>query len=232
MKILIVEDEARIAKRVKRITCDFFGKAIDSLVLCESVNSSLRQLNEQTPDLLLLDLNLNGEDGFELLKSMVAGAFHCIIISAYTEKAITAFAYGVLDFVPKPFDQDRLELAFKRLSPSATKRESNLEYLAVKKAGVVTLINIKEVRYIKGAGIYTELHLLNGKKELHDKSLEKLEQLLPASFERIHKSYLVPIDQAQKIIVQTGGKYSLELKNEEQLPIGRSKYKELRQKII
>lgn len=231
MKILIVEDEARIARRVERMTRDFFGQTIESITICESIGSGLRYLNDQTPDLLLLDLNLNGEDGFDMVKSMVAGAFHCIIISAYTEKAITAFAYGVLDFVPKPFDQERLELAFKRLQPG-TKRENSLEYLAVRKAGAITLISIKEIRYIKGAGIYTELHLLNGKKELHDKSLEKLEQLLPASFERIHKSYLVPIDQAEKIIVQAGGKYSLELKNEELLPIGRLKYKELRQKIV
>lgn len=231
MKILIVEDEARIAKRVERMTRDFFGSTIESLVVCESVSSGLRHLNDETPDLLLLDLNLNGEDGFDLVKSMVAGAFHCIIISAYTDRAITAFAYGVLDFVPKPFDQERLEIAFKRLQPGV-KREGNLEYLAVRKSGSIALINIKEIRYIKGAGIYTELHLLNGKKELHDKSLERLEQLLPSSFERIHKSYIVPIDQAEKIIVQTGGKYSLELKNEELLPIGRSKYKELRQKIV
>ncbi|WP_316805401.1 LytTR family DNA-binding domain-containing protein [Pedobacter nototheniae] len=232
MKILIVEDEARIAKRVERMTRDFFGEVIESLVVCESIGSGLRYLNEQTPDLLLLDLNLNGEDGFDLLKSVVSGAFHCIIISAYTERAITAFAYGVLDFVPKPFDQERLDAAFKRLSQPSVKREINLEYLAVRKAGSIILISIKEIRYIKGAGIYTELHLLNGKKELHDKSLEKLEQLLPSSFERIHKSYIVPITQAEKIIVQAGGKYLLELKNEELLPIGRSKYKELRQKIF
>jgi DNA-binding LytR/AlgR family response regulator len=232
MNILLVEDEARIAKRVARMSRDFFGSTIQNLVICESVNGGIKYLSEHTPDLLLLDLNLNGEDGFDLLKSVTASAFHTIIISAYTEKAITAFAYGVLDFVPKPFDQERLHLAFRRLSTSGPKSEGKLEYLAVKKAGSIVLIDIKEVRYIKGAGIYTELHLLSGKKALHDKSLEKLEQLLPGSFERIHKSYIVPINQAKEIIVHTGSKYLLELKNGEILPIGRSRYKELKDKII
>ncbi|MBO2012898.1 LytR/AlgR family response regulator transcription factor [Hymenobacter negativus] len=233
MKILIVEDEARIARRLERMTHDYFGPQLASLSSCESLPTALHALTTAAPDLLLLDLNLNGQDGFDLLKSVAAGAFHTIIISAYTDKAITAFAYGVLDFVPKPFTEERLAQAFARLTAAtpARKPESALQFLAVKKQGSLSLIDIKDIRYIKGAGIYAELHLQNGKKELHDKSLEKLAQLLPGSFKRIHKSYLVPIAQAEKIIVQEGSSYQLLLKNGELIPIGRSRYKELRSKM-
>ena len=231
MKILIVEDEGRIAKRLERMTRDFFGTQLETLTICDALPTALHALETIAPDLLLLDLNLNGQDGFDLLRSVAAGAFHTIIISAYTDKAITAFAHGVLDFVPKPFAEERLAQAFARLTPSARKPETGLQFLAVKKQGSLLLIDIQDLRYIKGAGIYTELHLQNGKKELHDKSLEKLAQLLPASFERIHKSYLVPIGQAEKIIVQEGSSYQLLLKNGELLPIGRSRYKALRAKM-
>jgi two-component system response regulator LytT len=231
MKILIIEDEARIAKRIERMTRDFFDKETQ-ILLCDSVENGLSIIESQPIDLLLLDLNLNGEDGFDVLQSVVVKSFQTIIISAYTEKAITAFAYGVLDFVPKPFDTLRLSQAFQRFTKPEKQSDRDLQFLAVKKAKVIKLIDIKDIRYIKGAGIYTELHLSDGRMELHDKSLESLEKLLPPTFERIHKSYILCWREADKLIVEAGGKYTILLKNEELLPVGRSKYKELRHKLI
>ncbi|KIO76873.1 LytTR family transcriptional regulator [Pedobacter lusitanus] len=232
MRILIIEDEARIARRLERMTRDFFEQNISGIAIYDSLQNGLSYIENHTIDLLLLDLNLNGENGFDILESMVARSFHTIIVSANTDKAITAFTYGVLDFVAKPFDQARLSMAFRRINASGKNAEHTMKYLAVKKAGNTRLIDIQEVLYIKGAGIYSELYLQNGKQELHDKSMEMLEQLLPDSFERIHKSYLVSLDQAEKIIIKPGSSYSLLLKNGEILPIGRSKYKELKQKMI
>jgi DNA-binding LytR/AlgR family response regulator len=232
MNILIVEDEARIARRLERMARHFFGPELGRLSVCDSLPLGVQALAAHPPDLLLLDLNLNGEDGFDLLKSVAAGAFHTIIVSAHTEKAITAFAHGVLDFVPKPFDEERLRQAFARLSGAAPRPGAALQFLAVRKAGGIVLVDLQAVRYIQGAGIYSELHLHNGKTELHDKSLDKLAQLLPPRFERIHKSYLVDLDQAARILVQEGSRYQLELHDGTLLPIGRARYKELRAKLI
>lgn len=231
MKILIIEDEARIAKRVERMTRDFFDKDVQ-ILLSDSLESGLIAIENNPIDLLLLDLNLNGEDGFEILQTFVAGPFQTIIISAYTDKAITAFNYGVLDFVPKPFDQNRLEHAFMRFTAQGKQSGGDVRFLAVRKAKTFRLVPINEILYIKGAGIYTELHLANNKIELHDKSLEALEKLLPETFERIHKSYIFCWEQADKIVVEAGGKYSMQLKNGDLLPIGRSKYKEIKNKLI
>jgi DNA-binding LytR/AlgR family response regulator len=180
----------------------------------------------------LLDLNLNGEDGFDILKNFVVRSFQTIIISAYTDKAITAFNYGVLDFVPKPFDEIRLAQAFTRFTTPGKELGRDIQYLAVKKGKTIKLISIKDILYIKGAGIYTELHLSDGRIELHDKSLESLEKLLPPTFERIHKSFILCWNEADKLLVEPGGKYSMLLKNGKMLPVGRSKYKEIRLKLI
>lgn len=231
MKILIIEDEARIAKRIERMTRDFFDKET-LILLCDSVENGLSAIEQHSIDLLLLDLNLNGEDGFDVLQNVVAKSFHTIIISAYTDKAITAFAYGVLDFVPKPFDENRLAQAFLRFTTPEKQSSGDVQFLAVKKAKTIKLVGIKEIRYIKGAGIYTELHLSDGRVELHDKSLESLEKLLPPTFERIHKSYILCWNEADKLVVEAGGKYNMLLKNGELLPVGRSKYKEIRHKLI
>jgi len=231
MKILIIEDEARIAKRIERMTRDFFDKEVQ-ILLCDSLENGLNTIDQNTIDLLLLDLNLNGEDGFDVLQNVVAKSFQTIIISAYTDKAITAFNYGVLDFVPKPFDQNRLEQAFMRFTTSEKQPNGDIQFLAVKKAKTIKLISIKDIRYIKGAGIYTELHLSDGRIELHDKSLESLEKLLPQMFERIHKSYILCWNEADKLVVEAGGRYNMLLKNGELLPVGRSKYKEIKHKLI
>ncbi len=227
MKILIVEDESRIAKRIERMTREIYGDTLQSLTHINTLNEALNFIDNNTLDLVLLDLNLNGEDGFDLLTSAVSHSFHTIVISAYKDQAITAFEYGVLDFVPKPFNQNRLEQAFNRMNVRV-RTTTQTKYLGVKTRQRIQLIPVEEVIYIKGAGAYTEIFLTDGKKELHDKSLEKLEQLLSSSFERIHKSYLVRISEIKEIKVASGSKYLAELKNGAIIPIGRTKYKDIK----
>ena len=232
MNILIIEDEARIARRLERMTAEFFANKASSIIVCDSLQKGVDEIASRLPDLLLLDLNLNGDNGFDVLEQMVAASFHTIIVSANIDRAITAFAYGVLDFVPKPFDQQRLFKALTRFVSPVLKPDEGIKYLAVKRAGQIRLVSVAEVKYIKGAGIYTELHLKNGQKELHDKSLELLQQLLSHGFERIHRSYLVNSEEIEKIFINPGSRYSALLKTGEILPVGRSKYQELKNKII
>ena len=232
MNILIVEDEARIARRIERMTREILGSSLESLTHMDTLDGALKFIDSHTPDLVLLDLNLNGEHGFDLLKTAVALPFHTIVISAYRDQAITAFEYGVLDFVPKPFNKDRLEQALSRTINKETSTTNSIKYLAVRKRQHIQLIPTKELLYIKGAGAYSELFLSNGSKELHDKSLEKLEQLLSPAFERVHKSYLVKTAEVKGIIVQSGSKYWAELKSGERVPVGRTKYKDLKKKWV
>lgn len=232
MKVLIVEDESRIAKRIERMTQDIYGPDLESLTLANTLQQALSFIENNPLDLVLLDLNLNGENGFDLLKTAVSGAFDTIVISAYKDQAITAFEYGVLDFVPKPFNQARLERAFRRSAIKETTESNETKFLAIKKRQRIQLLPVEDLLYIKGAGVYAELFLADGSKELHDKSLEKLEHLLSHSFERIHKSYLVRMSAIKEIRVESGSKYIAKLDNGEQLPIGRTKYKDLKAKWL
>jgi len=232
MNILIVEDEARIAKRVERMTRDILGNSLQSIKHINTLPEALKFIENNSLDLVLLDLNLNGDNGFDLLTTAVSESFHTIIISAYKDQAIAAFEYGVLDFVPKPFNRDRLEQALNRTITKEKTGTNKIKLLAIKKRGRIQLIPIENLLFIKGAGAYTELFLTDGTKELHDKSLEKLEQLLSYSFERIHKSYLVKMSEIREIIVKSGSKYMAELKNGALIPIGRTKYKDIKAKWL
>jgi len=231
MRILIVEDEPIIARRINRMATAIIEQKELQIAICNSVEQGMKYLAEHEIDLLFLDLNLHGEDGFEILEKMVAAPFHTIIISANKDRAITAFEYGVLDFVPKPFNQERLTRALERFSESENKNgQSNTKYLAIQKRGRHQLLEVQGLMYVKGAGIYTELYFEDGKKEIHNKSLEKLSQLLPEQFDRIHKSYIVNSEFIDELLVEAGGKYAVVLKSDAELPISRSRYKSLRDK--
>ena len=114
MFIVMVEDEPTIARRIKSMVEQILGQQITRLVHFDELDDALDFISDNPIDLLLLDLNLHGQSGFELLKLAVSKAFHSIIISAYPEKAIDAFAYGVLDFVDCDFDQRVKALTLKK----------------------------------------------------------------------------------------------------------------------
>ena len=228
MRILIIEDEARIAARIERFVREILGHSLTSLTYCDAVASGIEHIRTHEIDLLFLDLNLNGRDGFEVLKNVVAEPFHTIVISAYTDKAITAFEYGVLDFIAKPFAIERVKQALDRGGSKLATTQQTLKFLAIKTLGIIRLIPIEDVLFVQGADVYSELHLRNGTTALHDKSLEKLAQLLPASFERIHKSYLADSRFFDKIHIQSGGRYMLQLTSGHQLPVGRTRYEQIK----
>lgn len=229
MNILIVEDESRIAKRIERMAREFFKESLKRIQIVESILQANSIIISNKPDLLLLDINLNGQSGFEILKENASESFDTIIVSAQKEFALTSFEFGVLDFVPKPFNRERLNHAFERIILNNRITPSQLKFLAVKKKNHVQLVKLDELLYIQGAGVYSELYLEDGRKELHNKSLEKLEQLLPEIFIRTHKSYLVKTAAIKEIITKPGSQYELKLKNGIVLPIGRTKYKQIKE---
>ncbi|WP_299459195.1 LytTR family DNA-binding domain-containing protein [uncultured Microscilla sp.] len=229
MKIVIVEDEFPILQLIKKHLKDILAGQITQMNEFSSLEMAQEYLKTNVVDLLLLDLNLNGKNGFDLLTHLMAESFHTIVISAYQERAIEAFEYGVLDFVPKPFNRDRLQKALNRLRLTSV---NNLKFLAIKHNGRIRLVPIEEVIYVQGAGNYSEVFLKNGEKVLHDKALDKLHHLLPPNFERIHKSYLAQMNEAKDICIYQGSKYELILKNGTSLPIGRTKYKYLKEKWV
>lgn len=231
MRILIVEDEPLLARRLERFCHEILGEKLETVRVATLFSEASARLEESPIDLLLLDLNLHGRDGMELLAASVAGSFYTIIVSANTDQALRAFEYGVIDFVPKPFSRERLEQAIQRATGREGRAAGAARFLAVRKSGRVELVPVDRVLYVEGAGAYSELVLDDGRRELHDKTLEKLHALLPPLFERIHKSYLVRWPAVKALHAQEGSHYEAELRNGVRLPIGRQRYKELREKL-
>ena len=231
MKILILEDEPPIADHIKWMCEDILQHKIESCTIIHCLDTAIEFLKENPIDLLFLDLNLEGENGFNILKQSVASSFHTIIISAFTDQAITAFQYGVLDFISKPFEQERLRKSFDRYFNLLDKRELETKYLAVRENNDVLLIKIENIIFFKASGNYIEAHLKNGDVKLLIKAMNRLQQILPSRFLRTHKSYLVDINEIHSYKHCGGGKYTLKLKNNINLPLSRTMYRDLKQQI-
>ena len=229
MRILIAEDEPVIAGRIERLVKEILGDRVTSVKKCETLRECRSYFDLHQVDLLFLDLNLKGQDGFDLLEGLQADSFYTVIISAYSDRAITAFNYPVIDFIEKPFNKERLLKTFEKLNDLDAKHNFTSKYLSVKRSGEIRLVQIDRIIYIKGAGVYSELFIEDETRELHHLNLEKIDVFLPPSFTRIHKSYIVNMYFVEKIISHGGSKYSLLLKNGTELPVSRNRYQELKE---
>ena len=231
MKILIAEDEPVIARRIERFIREILGERITRIKKCATFEECKSYLMVHPIDLLFLDLNLKGEDGFNLLEGVQSGSFYTVIISAYSERAIQAFDYSVIDFIEKPFSKERLKKTFEKLNHFDAKHNFTSKFLSLKGGGEIKLIEVSQIIYIKGAGVYSEIFLTEGRKELHNQNLEKIDLLLPPNFTRIHKSYIVNFYFVQNIISHGGSKYSLILKTGVELPVSRNRYQDLKEML-
>ncbi len=231
MRILIVEDEYSIARDIEYQCRKILEDRVSSLQIIQTLDEAAAFLNKQPIDLLLLDLNLGGKNGYELLRQAVSGPFHTIIISAHTDQALKAFEYGVLDFLPKPLDGTRLKIAIDRYLGRTKAEHQAVKYLTGRKYSGYVVIAVDDILYFKAANFYTEAFLKSGRSEILDKSLDRLGQLLPPRFFRTHRSYIVDSRQIASFTPVKRGSSRIVLKSGITLPLSKRRHKELRRKM-
>lgn len=227
MNALILEDERSSAIRLSKLISNHKAGKNLHLYFSETISEAEEQLAKQKIDLLFLDLKLNSEDGFQLLQKVLSESFYTVIVSAYTELAIEAFEYGVLDFIPKPIFEERVDKALERFF-SIKRFNTKTKKLFVKNGANLESIPLKKIIYFQPAGHYTEVILDSGLKKLHNLSLDNILKILPANFERIHRGYIVNIDFIKMIKSYSGSKYEIKLINGEKLPLGRQYAKSIK----
>lgn len=231
MRILIVEDERVAARGLQRMVQGLMGKEISWIGWETSLDASRAALAENPVDVLFLDLNLNGENGFELLHEAVAGSFHTIVVSANENQALRAFEYGVLDFVPKPVSEERLAKAIQRIR-YGNEAGRHAKYLPVRKPKGIVLIQLEDVSYFQGDGNYVEIHLKSGTTEYHRQTLDSLAKILPTRFSRIHRSFIVDMRDVKQVVSFGGGRYEAELEKGVTLPLSRAYHKHFKHVIL
>ncbi|MCH6257239.1 LytTR family DNA-binding domain-containing protein [Puniceicoccaceae bacterium K14] len=227
MNILIVEDEILAARRLKRL----INSILDTLQLkvthVEFLAEAQEHLTKAPTDLIFLDLDLVGEDGFELLRKSKNTRVPTIIVSANVDRALEAFDHEVVDFIAKPVEKERLARAIER----AKEKTNGSERIVVKSQGQLDIVPIKEIVALSGADDYVEIATENRKRLMHYDRLDNLEKILPPNFLRIHRSHIVNISFATGTETLENGGRAIVMIDKTRYPISRRKAQVIKEAI-
>jgi two-component system LytT family response regulator len=240
MKVLIVDDEPLARERVRRHLRDEPG--IEIVGEAGNGREAVAAIEEKTPDLVFLDVQMPEMNGFDVLKALEENKIPAIVFTtAYDKYAIQAFEFHALDYLLKPFSRERFRRAVRhareqlensRQSGSIDERlvsllenlkaKKYLERIVVKNSGRVFFIKTDEIDWIEAAGNYLKLHV-GRDAHLIRETMQSIEAKLdPEKFFRIHRSTLVQIDRIKELHPLFGGDYGVILRNGTELSLSRN----------
>jgi len=207
---------------------------------CGSGREALEEIRVAKPDLVFLDVQMPECDGFDVLELLGKDLPPAIVfVTAYDQYALRAFEAGALDYLLKPFDNDRFDLALGRAKEriahgrnvARTSGLANAERLVVKSAGRVVFVKISEIDWIEAADYYACLHV-GPRSHLLRRSLAELEQELDqAVFCRVHRSTIVNLERVRGLKLGEDGEYEVLLENGIGLRLSRRYRKELQSRM-
>jgi two-component system LytT family response regulator len=187
------------------------------------------------PDLVFLDVQMPECDGFDVLELLGNDVPPAIVfVTAYDQYALRAFEAGALDYLLKPFDNARFDLALDRAKQKIKLRKDlpgKLDRLVIKSAGRVSFLRTSEIDWIEAADYYACLHV-GQRTHMLRRSISELEQDLdPAIFCRIHRSTIVNLDRIHGLKLNEDGEYEVLLENGTKLRLSRSHRKQLQSRM-
>jgi two-component system LytT family response regulator len=204
---------------------------------------ALEAMAREAPDLLFLDIQMPGLDGFELLDGIEdARQPITVFVTAYDSYALKAFEVKALDYLLKPFSDERFEATLSRARERVRSREREalgekllslvethpareekqyVSRLVVRNRGQVRFLDVRDVEWIEAAGVYVTIHE-GGREHLVRESLAALEvRLDPSRFARIHRSAIIALDRVTELRLDDRGSYRVVLRDGTVLPLSR-----------
>jgi two-component system LytT family response regulator len=244
MRIIIVDDEM-LARGVVR---EYLAEHVDVEIVAECANGfeAVKAITELTPDLVFLDIQMPKLDGFEVAE-LAGGKTRYIFATAFDQYAIKAFEFHALDYLLKPFSQQRFDQALaharanlgkgegdaavENMVREAAGRNKPLGRVLIRDGAKVHVINVDKIEYIEAQDGYVQVRS-EGKSYLKNQRLTELEGQLDASqFLRIHRSYIVNIAFVDRIEQATKDSHVAILKDGSKIPVSRSGYQKIRSVI-
>jgi two-component system, LytTR family, response regulator len=223
-----------------------FCNDIDVVGLAGDVESAVSIINNTTPDLVFLDVELQTGTGFDVLDQIPEFNFEVVFTTAFEQYAVKAIKLSSLDYLLKPIDFEELQRAVAKASikKSDEVKKRKLETLmsnlkpstANKRICLATgdsmeFIDIPHIIYCEASGAYTKFHIRGGTSILVSKNLKEFEMILTDhNFMRVHNSFLINLAEVKKFVKSEGG-YIL-MKNDSQISISQKKRDEFFEKMI
>ena len=245
IRTIIIEDE-----EPARILLKKFLEANPQIELigeCSDGFSGLKAINEQKPDLVLLDIQMPKLTGFEVLE-LTEHKPIVIFTTAYDQYAIKAFESNATDYLLKPFTRERFTEAINKATEKFNNKTNDankiisvlktidekpeiIDRIAIRSGSKIHVIPVEEIIYFESDGDYVKIHTKEG-SHLKEKTMKYFEtHLEPKKFIRIHRSYIANVEQIQRLEYYDKENYVAILKNNTQLKVSNSGYKLLRESL-
>jgi two-component system LytT family response regulator len=245
IRTIIVDDVDLARERIKILLDD---AELEIVAECANGREAIKAIQTLKPDLVFLDIQMPKISGFEVVEAIGVEEMPAVIfVTAYDEFALRAFEINAVDYLLKPFDEERLKSAvararreigrsfpaleveekLRRLLKEVRSEPKYLKRIPVKSARGTTLVLTEEIDWISSAGHYVELHA-GGEKHLIREQLSRLEEKLdPEKFVRIHRSKIVNLDSIKSLHPLFNGDHVIILKNGQELNLSRTYHEKL-----
>jgi two-component system LytT family response regulator len=239
IRVLIVDDEPLARRALVRLLR--FHKDIEILGECGDGESAVTLSNARHPDLLFLDIRMPEKDGFQVVAELAQNARPAVVfVTAYDQHALQAFEVHAVDYLLKPFSQERLGMALDRVRERANRsvdgntlqilldelRKKNeeppfLQRIPVTQNVSIRLLETSEIDRIEAMGNYARLHTRNSSFDLRE-TLQSLEKKLdPTRFVRIHRSSIINIDCVKEVQPWFRGSHLVVMKDGSEVRLSR-----------
>jgi two-component system, LytTR family, response regulator len=237
-KVVIIDDEP-LARRIVRE----YLKAVPGVEVvaeCGDGFEGAKAIGELEPDLIFLDVQMPKINGFEMLEILKYQPA-VIFTTAFDEYALKAFEVHALDYLLKPFTEERLIQAVEKYLGQPERKPVPVEALApqpdeqhrivIKDGSEIRIVPTAEIQYLEAYDDYVKIYSSKG-KFLKKKTMNHFEQALPPNiFVRIHRSYILNINELTRIESFEKNSYVAILRSGARLPISRSSYSDLKQRL-
>jgi two-component system LytT family response regulator len=207
---------------------------------CGSGIEALTEIRKTKPELVFLDVQMPECDGFDVLEMLGKDLPSAVIfVTAYDQYALRAFEAGALDYLLKPFDNARFELALGRAKERVAQARNlpqkgsvlTAKHLVVKGAGSVLFVKVSDIDWIEAADYYACLHV-GARSHLLRRSLAELEQELDAAvFCRVHRSTIVNLNRVRGLKLGVDGEYEVSLESGVRLRLSRRYRRQLQARL-
>ena len=247
--VLVVDDEAPARQRL----VDLLRRDALAGTILEAADglAAVEAIEERRPELVFLDVQIPELDGLEVMSVVGLEAMPLtIFVTAYDQHAVRAFEANALDYLLKPFSDERFEATMARVRSRLDERSlqefgqrlvrmiaderpprTRLDRLVVKSGGATRFVRVVEIDWIEAAGVYVNLHL-GAKEILYRSSLAELaERLDPARFVRVHRSTMVNIESIAQLEPISHGEFDVVLKSGARTRISRSYKAQLEERL-
>jgi DNA-binding LytR/AlgR family response regulator len=202
MKCIIVDDNTMARMALKQLVAQV--PSLDLVAECEDAEDALSSLNSTQVDLVLLDIEMPGMSGLDLIKKLGNTKPLIVFTTAKKDYAVEAFELSVVDYLIKPIALPRFKQAIEKASEAleSNKEEVKVEeqgFVFVKDNGVLKRISIDDILFLEAMGDYVKVHTSQKFHVVHA-TLKSIEEKLPAAkFIRVHRSYIVAINKIDYI---------------------------------